>query len=133
LETPVVPGELVAWADAVQQAYRQLGLDLRLEIDENHPGDFAQIGSEDSDLLRRVEQLLEEDDHLLACSQLFSTRLQRLCGASERAEPHEGKLDELVAEIVAEGLALVIRIRKQQQALKTWLMESFQRDTGIGD
>jgi benzoyl-CoA reductase/2-hydroxyglutaryl-CoA dehydratase subunit BcrC/BadD/HgdB len=133
LETPVVPGELPSWSAATRQAAEALAEALQNEIHENHPDDFAEISNQDPDLLRQVEQLRAEDTKLLQQYEEFAGKISRFRERAERAEPHESKLDEQLSEIVEEGLALVIRIRTQQQAISTWLMESFQRDTGVAD
>jgi hypothetical protein len=133
LETPVVSGEMVSWAAAVAKSLKELGEILRQEVNVKHPAVCAQIGREDPELLRQVDQLRGEDAQLLDSYAQFADQLSRFRDRAERAEPNEAKLDPQVAEIVASGLELVISIRKQEQALKTWLLEAFHRDTGFAD
>jgi hypothetical protein len=133
LETPVVSGEMVSWGAAIQRSLDNLGEILRHEVNVRHPAVCSQIGREDPELLRQVDQLRGEDSRLLDLYTQFAGQLSRFRDRAERAEPNEAKLDPQVAEIVADGLELVISIRKQEQALKTWLLEAFDRDTGFAD
>jgi Spy/CpxP family protein refolding chaperone len=132
LESPVIPGELPSWAAAVEQTYRGLGGPLRREIEDTHRDQLAQITSEETDLLAQVQQLREEDAQLGEVYQAFGNDIRAFRKQAERVEPHEGKLAERLTRVVNDGLALVIRIRKQQRAIRTWLLEAFNRDTGVG-
>jgi len=133
LETPVIPGELPSWANAVEKACESVGDHLRHEIEDMHPAHYAQITREGSDLLRQVEQMREEDSQLCKLYETLGHKIHRFRTQSEQAEPHECKLNEFLAEVVDEGLAFVIRVRRQELAVSTWLMEAFQRDSGVAD
>lgn len=133
LESPVVPGELVSWAAAIHHSCEEAGQALRQEIDANHQREFAQISREDPELLHQVEQLRAADVKLLEKFELFERQICRFRERADAAEAHESKLDEQVDAIVNDGIRLVIEIRKQQQAISTWLLEAYHRDTGIGD
>jgi hypothetical protein len=45
----------------------------------------------------------------------------------------EESLEKARQLLVDQGLALVLRIRKQEAAARTWYVEAFQRDRGVGD
>jgi hypothetical protein len=42
-------------------------------------------------------------------------------------------MDKSLAVVINGGLSFVIRVRTQQQAIATWLIEAFHRDTGVAD
>jgi hypothetical protein len=133
LESPVVPGELLSWLDAIQTSCESLRGPLRQVIDGSHPGDFKEIGREEPDLLRQVELMKQEDEELIKQYRAFREKLPTFRERAEKVEPHESKLNGRVSALAEEGLTLVINIRKQQEAISTWLSESVQRDTGFGD
>jgi len=133
LESPVVPGELPSWASAVEEAYKDVRDPLRHELEHTHPDHFDQISSENSDLLHQVEQMHEEDALIREHYGKLADKIEQFRKRVEPAEPHESKLDECLSAVVDEGLQFVIRVRSQQQAVSTWLLESFQRDTGVAD
>ncbi len=74
LETPIVPGELPTWAGQTSQALAETGEHMRRHIQTEHEEVFAQIATEDAELLRRVELLQQEDDELLAMHQKLLDR-----------------------------------------------------------
>jgi hypothetical protein len=133
LETPVMCGELPSWCEAVEAAHREVREPLWQELDSAHPIQFAHIGNENGDLLRRVEQLSEEDAFLRQLYTDFADALQRFCKRSEIVEPQEDRMDKSLAVVINGGLSFVIRVRTQQQAIATWLIEAFHRDTGVAD
>jgi hypothetical protein len=53
--------------------------------------------------------------------------------AAAKVEPDELTLAKARDHLVERGLSLVLRIRKQEAAVKTWYLEAFQRDRGVGD
>ena len=83
--------------------------------------------------LQHVAQLQAEDVEILKSYDEFEARVRRLQERAGVAGAREDKFDEEIRSIVDEGLALVIRVRKQERALSTWLAEAFHRDTGVGD
>jgi hypothetical protein len=133
LESPIVEGELPTWADELREAANRLGAQLSGEVRAQHEEQFQRIRKEDTDLLRRIEQLKLEDEALRKLHDEFSRGVDMLHDRAVRVEPHEGKLEPVVSKLVDAGLQLVIRIRKQERALMTWLVESFNRDRGVGD
>ena len=90
-----------------------------------HAEEFAEIVEQDSGLLARVEQLKKEDS---AITQQFAD-LCRRASASQKSpgcEPDEGQVREDVSRLVELGLSFVIRVRKQETAITTWLARSIR-------
>jgi hypothetical protein len=133
LETPVVPGELTTWLQAAEQTFSQMVPDLRTRIEGRHRELIDEIAEQDQGLLTRVEQLRVADQEILAEAKRQFKMLSPMAEHSETLEPDEGHAARAVERIVDEGLKLVIRIRKQEAAISTWLMEAFDRDRGVAD
>lgn len=133
LETPVVPGELPVWLQAVEQALSTLIPDLRTCIDNRHRATIEEIAKQDQELLTRVEQLKSEDRAILQEAERQVALVSSLAEQGDKLEPDEGHVAQAVRKIVDEGLQLVIRIRKQEAAISTWFMEAFDRDSGVAD
>lgn len=133
LETPIVPGELESWTSAARAACGSVGVVLRDQINDAHPEQYAAITQEDPELDHRIEQLRDEDQQLLAQFEALNRRMQELPAKASFVEPREGKLEDQTSDVVEDGLALIIRVRRQEQAISTWYMEAFNRDRGIAD
>jgi len=133
LEQPIVPGELSPWANAVSSAYVDAEGPLQEAFETTHPALFDQIRREDEDLYRQVEQMKEEDAKLRTEYATLSRDARRLRVRSDQEDSDESVLSSEVEQSIEKGLAFVIRIRKQQSAINTWLLEAFQRDTGVAD
>jgi len=133
LETPVVPGELVAWAGeaAAQAAAFQILLNKRLQVE--HARDYERIDKDDPTLIARTEQLAREDEALKSDYDEFVTDIRALNEDVEGFEPDESAASERVEAMVQRGLDLVIRIRRQELAVKTWFSEAAVRDRGVKD
>jgi hypothetical protein len=131
--TPVVPGELVTWLETIETAFAELESSLRQQIDRRHRAQFEQIMRDDPALQRPVEQLKREDGEL---AQVFEHLKQRATALAERAaalEPDEGSMSEEVDRFSRDGAWFVIRVRKQDTAIRTWLGEAVRREHGAGD
>jgi hypothetical protein len=63
----------------------------------------------------------------------FHEDLHELEQRAKRVGKHESKLEEHRERIENEGIALIVRIKKQMAAADTWLAESLYRDRGVGD
>ena len=133
LESVVVPGELEAWTTALLQACQAEVPVLRREITVSHAKQFTKLNAADTNLAQRVVQMQREDAEILAALADFEGKVQRLHERAPLAGPREDKFEEGLKAVTDEGLALVIRVRKQERALNTWFAEAFQRDTGVGD
>ena len=76
LLSPVVSGELAAWARAVQEATTALARQLPEFVNSVLHPEYAEIARTDQELLTRVQQLKDDDHNLLADLQTFETHVQ---------------------------------------------------------
>ncbi len=133
LETPVVPGELRGWLEVAQQTFAALLPALQSYIADRHRSVIELIADQDPGLLTRVEHLKGEDQQIVAELERQLKIATSVSQHSDLWEPDEGRADQAVQKMVDEGLALVIRIRKQEAAINTWFGEAFERDRGVAD
>jgi hypothetical protein len=133
LGTPVLSGELTDWVQSVQRALDGCVRALRGEFDYGHPQQYADILQQDLEIARQVEQLKEEDRAILADVGRFGEELDHLAIVAKAVGRHESQAIEGANQVVQSGLMLVARVRKQQTAITTWLMEAYQRDQGTVD
>lgn len=133
LETPVVPGELRYWSDAVYEGFQKVECALRPKLDQVHRDQFKKIRKEDLALAKRVEQLQADDDEIRKQLAYVSERIEALRRKAPTAEPDELKAKKEHDGLADDALGLVIRIRKQETAIGTWLTEAFSRDRGDVD
>ena len=132
LETPLVPGELEEWLQMVRNSFAQFTPILQEQIQQVHQANYDEIAEEDPELLRQVTTMQEEDEAIAAKRaeidewlKSLETRFQG--GASET------DLKEDLNQFVTKSLMFVIRVRKQEVTVRTWLMEAFLRDRGPVD
>lgn len=133
LEVPLVPGELASWVPPVQQGLTAVGTYLRRQIERVHKEEMKTIQQEDLGLARRVEQMAEEDQQIIQQFEQLSRLAQKLGAAAVAIEPDEAAIEPEQSRLVDEGLEFVIRVRKQEAAIATWLVEAFDRDRGDVD
>lgn len=133
LLTPVVPGELATWLEAIRGPMETAMGALRHAVTEEHPDNIESIGREDPELQRRTEQLHTEAHRLLEEVHGVTHDLDRIQPAVETDEPNEAKAADMVNRFVERAVALIISARKQEQAIKVWAMESLERDRGDVD
>jgi hypothetical protein len=133
VETPFVPGEFERWIAEVESAWRNLQPGMELLITTRHPQDYAEIRQEDLELIPRVEQMRQEDAEIQRQADLLERQIPRLTAAVAHVEPDEGRLTPRLDAFAHDALSLIIRVRKQEQAVRTWLGEAFNRDRGTVD
>lgn len=133
VETPCIPGELEQWIDAVDDAFQRLKPFLDRQIATFHPQQFDDIGEEDEELFRRVEQMREEDASIDRQAARLGERMTKLKTAAANIEPDEAKLRTAFEGFVEAALDWIIQVRTQEQAIRTWLLEAFTRDRGDVD
>jgi len=134
LETPIISGELMFWAESAKHACDELTEILCNDLQDKHAELFARILKEDDEMGSRVESLRAIDkelrhEDLVGVQRSLSLILER----ASATEPDESKLAEHLDETVAKALAFVIKARTQETAISTWFMEAFSRDRGVGD
>jgi len=161
VSVPLVPGELESWLDEVKTAWQSLWPQLQVQTQYIHAKEFAQIAEEDPELSCRVREMREEDTGIMAQSdevadqiKYIETRLEggmaepdldekKLQPGTTEPKPNVGDfndegametaLKQNVDQLVTASLALVSRIRKQEVAVRTWLVEAYTRDKGVMD
>jgi septal ring factor EnvC (AmiA/AmiB activator) len=131
--TPFVPGEMVGWLTATEQAFEQLNPLMNRQISVAHRAQYAEISREDPELLRQVEILQQEDQEIEASLARLRERLDVLRPLVRRVEPDEKRVETVMGEFAQHLLDLVQRWRKQEVALRTWFVEAFNRDRGSVD
>lgn len=133
LITPLVSGELDSWVKNAQHAAADLAPKLTRFIEVVLRSEYDQIAKTDSELLRRVQQMVVEDEKLMADFESFRRDLDTLAERVPLVENDEAKTKEHRARVEAKGTALVLAIKKHQTAADTWLSEALNRDNGVGD
>jgi hypothetical protein len=97
-----------------------------------HQADFKQILSNDLALEPRVQELTANDEEL--CQQLDSSL--KLAAVIEKALlASDGQLEAgaHADRLFEKCMLLVIRLRKQEQAVASWFVEALHRDRGVVD
>jgi len=133
LETPLVPGELSSWSEQLATACCTAKEQWIQASQVEHPEQFKQIRKQDNEMGTRVQNMQEEDIQI-ACQ--FDAVCQDVANFHDRApmmEGDEARFRPAMQDLVEAGLKLVIRIRTQEQAIKTWFLEAFDRDRGNAD
>jgi hypothetical protein len=133
LETPLVPGELGSWAEQLTSACCCAKEQWIQASQVEHPDQFKQIGKEDPEMSTRVQNM-QEEDMAIACQ--FDAVCQDVANFHDRSPTMEGdeaRFKPAMQDLVEAGLKLVIRIRTQEQAIRTWFLEAFDRDRGNAD
>jgi hypothetical protein len=130
---PIIPGEAVQWACEVEAALGELQPLWAQQVQRGHVSAMRQITREDPEMFRRIEQLQAEDQEITACVLDVQKRLRLLTSVTEKVDQDEKRVEAALAEFVSLALGLVVRMRKQEVAVRTWLMEAFNRDRGTVD
>lgn len=133
VEVPFVPGELERWIAAVTTAWKLLQPKLSWVLNVLHPEHYAGISRADQELIQRVEQMRCEDAEIETEIEKIDQLIPALQTSIRDLEPNEAEVNRLMKEFVSDALVLVIRIRKQEQAVRTWFLESIYRDRGAVD
>ncbi len=133
LDTPPVPGELTNWATMLRKSFDGASQAILAQIESVHPEQIREIEGEDAELLSRTQQLREEDQ----LNHDWCRRLNRAFAEFEikaaRAGADEKQVIEQQQALLEDGLRFVTHVRKQETAIRSWIQEAFQRDTGLGD
>ena len=133
LATPIVSGELSAWANQVGSAWADTRPRVRNQLVHAHQKQYEEITSQDPELFARVEKLKAEDAALEEQIESFNRLVDRLADLAPLAEPDERKFHALVEELQKRGVELITRMRRQLVAVQTWYQEAFIRDRGVAD
>lgn len=133
LLTPQVAGEISEWAQSLAAAWMGLCEQVGHEVVNEHRGQIKDIGRTDPELLSKVKELKAEDAAIIAECETFGRRIEELKRMSSVLEKEENPVQKAAAGIVEEGAKFLTRVKKQELAIRTYFMESFNRDRGIGD
>jgi hypothetical protein len=133
LDTPSVPGEMSSWAAMVHKSFDAACRLITNQIEHVHPDQFSEIDTQDAELMARTKQMREEDQ----CHQEWCRRLSAAFTDFEakaaRAGADEKQVTEQQQALLEDALRFVTHVRKQEVAIRSWLQEAFERDTGTGD
>lgn len=132
-ESPFIPGELERWHAAVSESLQRFTPLLKEHAQTVHPAEFQNITDEDPELLQRVELMREEDREIECEAERLLEDAARLQPAVQRVEPDEARVETTLTRFANAMLGFVIRVRKQEIAVRTWLGEAFGRDRGTVD
>lgn len=132
VETPFVPGELEGWLNQTHQALQQLIPQIELLTQHIHKDEFTEIAEEDPGLLGRVESMRDEDRTVQEEMQQLVKNLEQL-RAQETRGATETDLKQDLDAFVSTALTFLNRVRSQEVAIRTWLVEAFNRDRGEVD
>jgi hypothetical protein len=133
LLTPEVSGELESWARAVQEATEALSQRLPSYLKSVLHPQYAEIAKSDPELLSRVEQLIAEDQNVVLDQDAFRTRVNEFTKRASQIKKDEAQVTNERTKLEQEGLALILRIKRQRTAADTWLNEANYRDRGPVD
>jgi hypothetical protein len=133
LLTPVVSGELESWARTVQEATDALSERLPSYLKNVLHVQYAEIARSDPELLTRVEQLIAEDQNVLLDQDAYRTRIGEFVKRASQLKKDEGQATAQRTKLEQDGLALILRIKRQRTAADTWLAEANYRDRGPVD
>jgi hypothetical protein len=133
LLSPIVSGELETWARAVQESTTQLGQRLPTYLKTVLHPQYAEIAKSDQELLTRVDQLIAEDQNLLLEQAAFKKKVDEFAERTSHIKKDEAQGAAQRPQIEQDGIALVLRIKKQRAAADTWMAEANYRDRGPVD
>lgn len=133
LITPLIAGELDSWVKNARQAATDLAPKLKRFIKTVLRSEYDEIAKTDTELLRRVQQMVRDDEKLIADFESFHHDLDSLAERVPLVKGDEAKTNEHRARVETKGTALVLAIKKHQAAADTWLAEALNRDNGVGD
>jgi hypothetical protein len=133
LDTPSVPGEMSNWASMVRKSFDAASRAILRQIESVHPGQLREIEGQDAELMVRTQQLREEDRRHQDWCRRLSAAFADFEAKAARAGADEKQVTEQQQALVEEGLRFVTHVRKQEAAIRSWLQEAFERDTGLAD
>lgn len=133
LLAPVVSGELKSWTQSVAEALDAFGPNWVQYVKAVLHPQYTEIAKTDNDLLGRVEQMIQEDHQLVEEFNELQSRVDELAKRADEVQKHESKAAEDREQVERAGIALVVRIKKQQAAAATWMYEAQYRERGAGD
>jgi hypothetical protein len=133
LDSPPVPGELINWAAMVRKSFDGACGAIVSQIQSVHPEQIEEIEGQDPELLARTKQLREDDQSNQEWCHRLSQAFADFETKAKRAGADEKQVMDQQQTLLEDALKFVTHVRKQETAIRSWLQEAFQRDTGMGD
>jgi hypothetical protein len=133
LELPYVSGELQAWSETLCQLLSKAGEQVRTGIATEHGRAYETIVKSRSNLTQQVDKLRSEEPEILAALASVEQLADRFCSSIDETVLAGQQFQPKREQLISDGLALILRVRRQRAAIDTWLGESLQRDNGVGD
>ena len=133
LLSPPVAGELSIWTQACRDGLDAVARQLPAYFQDYLKPQYMEIARSDPEQLPRVQRMIADDQGLVEDLEKFSRRLAEFSAGAAQVKKHESKVADERADLEQEGIALIIRIRKQRAAADTWLTEALYRDRGPVD
>src|SRR4051812_12519476 len=133
LLTPVVSGELESWVRTAEAATNKLSEKLPTFLKTVLHPQYAEIAKSDTELLTRVQQLIEEDQNLILEQEAFRNRMSDFAKRASQIKKDEAQVASERTKLEQDGIALILRIKRQRAAADTWLSEAAYRDRGPVD
>lgn len=132
LQTPLVSGEHVEWSRTVQKSWDAAAAAVHNQLG-SHRKQFKEMMNVDQEIFRQVELLKKEDEELEKMIECVGKKIAFLSRKTEIAERDERRTGDERLVAVDDGIAFIVRMRKQEIAIKTWFGEAFNRDRGPVD
>lgn len=133
LLSPLVSGELTTWTETALRAFHAAAPLLRERVEVNHPEELEEIMEDDPELASQVEKMRQADLEILASIERLDKVLSKLFTVAPQVEPNEAPAADVLLRVSEQGIALVVAIRRQEEAMKVWRQEALLRDRGIAD
>jgi len=103
------------------------------QIQAVHPEQIEEIEGQDPELFARTKQLREDDQSNKEWCRRLSQAFADFEAKAKRAGADEKQVMDQQQAVLEDGLQFVTHVRKQETAIRSWLQEAFDRDTGQGD
>ncbi len=133
LLTPLVSGDLPAWAEHVKSAWDEASSQIRCHVTQLHARQYDEIAAQDPELLPRIDLLRQEDGAIEQQRNELNVVVVRVTTLVPDLEPDEGKAARITQELIDLAIQFIARVRKQSLAVQTWFSEAFTRDRGAVD
>jgi hypothetical protein len=133
LLSPPVAGELQSWSGESCAAMDALAEQLPQFLEQVLHRQYLEIAGSDPELLPKIEQMIAEDRRLVEDLGGLRRRLAAFAQSAALIKKNEVKVAEERQRLEEDGIALIIRIKKQRAAADTWLAEALYRDRGSVD
>ena len=92
-----------------------------------------EIAQSDPELLSKVEKLIAEDQNVVLELDAFRKHINDFARRASQIKKDEAQVAADRTKLEQEGLALILRIKRQRATADTWLAEANYRDRGPVD